>query len=52
MLYFGEMDSKFFCLAEKLCSQSSILARLSSSSSNLPKEVPMGPMYGREDTSL
>jgi hypothetical protein len=47
-MYCGEMESKNFILAW----HPSTLAHLSNISSKLPKKVPLGPMYGSDDTSL
>jgi hypothetical protein len=43
-VYYGEMESSGHGLAEKLGLRPSTLAHLSSSSSNLPKWVPIGQM--------
>jgi hypothetical protein len=51
-MYCGEMESKSLILAEKLGLHPSTLAPLSSSSSNLPKQVPLGAMVSLEKTSL
>ena len=45
------MAINFLSLAVKLCLHPSTLACLSIHSSNLPKYVPLGPMYGNENNS-
>ena len=45
-MHCGEMDSKFLSLAEKLGLHPFILSYLSSHSSSLPKQVPLGRMHG------
>jgi hypothetical protein len=51
-MYCGENDNKYIILAWKLGLHPTILARLSSITSNLEKWAPKRPLYHQEDYTL